>query len=400
MSKEKIKKDDVFKGITGFNYPEYLWPKFYFTVPYALFQQKERETVQALEVISVKIAADAIEELLTEKGFSRPAIYSILTAGMDVPEEAVLLGKYGEGGSAFASFPKTDIYGHAGEVYSLKIAGERTMLIMKGRAHPYEWSKDPYGDMVVAHPLQVMKEISRRQRTDDGEDPIFILTYLTGVREGQNMRPGDLGVILDDTPGDNDSHPGQGPRAILDEFFGERFQPKDNRASTITLAESFVQFAESKDIKIFPVAAIGTPGTTEFQSSLEATLYDDAFQKALEEGNFGQTVRKIAKEDDAAQLFCMGVTEELATLRQTLSSKDNKEPKEADFKVMALGLATDAVGGAQSTEINHGEVVTAAFVQGKMYRDLIMEFVNSPKLASMIKMKESMPDYSIRTRFN
>lgn len=380
-----------FQKISGHNFQEGDWPPLSFDVPYSLVADKERQIVQTLEVMSITAAADAIEMLLQEKGLSSPAIYSILTAGMDVPAGATLLGRYGEQDTAFASFPKTDIYGHAGEVFALETEPGQTMLILKGRAHPYEWDKDPYGDMVVAHPLQVLKEMARRSRAASGLDPVFILTYLTGVRDGLTMVPGDLGVIFDDSPFDTGSHPGHGPRAILDKFAGERFQPKDGRASTMDVARLFIDFARGQNIALFPAAAVGTPGATEYQSSMEATLFDQAFAAALAEGNFGRAVREVANDEQAALLFCMGVTEELATMRQTHGG-------ERGFKVLALGLATDAVGGAQSTEINHQEVVEAAFARGEMYRNLIVDFINSQEFAHLIAAENPLADHSIKKK--
>jgi hypothetical protein len=143
---------------------------------------------------------------------------------------------------------------------------------------------------------------------------------------------------------------------------------------------------------LYPAATVGTPGTTEFQSSVEAGLFDEAFQSALENGNFGQVVEEIfADKNLASLLFCMGVSAELATLRQVF-------PEEDDFQVLALALATDVVGGEQSKEINHNEVVATALSRGSEYRDLIMAFINSPEFYPLTQLDNSTLDHSVQTK--
>lgn len=362
--------------------------------PYAVAQHEARLRMQGAEILGINAAADGIEELLEEKEFSLPSVYSIFTAGFDVPENSVLIGKYGEKNTPFESFPPTDIHGHAGQVYIAPVGEKQdeTMLILKGRAHPYEWSKDPYGDMVVAHPFQVFKELARRQRASLGVDPTFIFTYLTGVQEGSKMKPGDLGIILDDSPADNDTHPGHGPRALLDEYVGGRFQPKAGRASNKDLARYFSDHV-SKTVKPYPVAAVGTPGTTEFQSDMEAQIFKEAFKKAVEEGNFSTSARSISgrRSKKAALLYCMGVTAELAAMRQTFL-------KEQDFRVLALGLATDAVGGKESETIDHNQVVEKALQVAGRHRDSIMSFVNTNAFIELSEPNAAFPNHSIEAK--
>ena len=200
------KQIEKFEEITGYSYEERFLGQPGFDAYPAMVADRERTSMQAIEVITITTAADAIEQLLLEKGFNRPTVYSILTAGMNVPEGATKLGEYCKPGSAFASFMPTDIEGHSGDVHALKKENGETVLFFKGRPHPYELDQDPYGHMKMAHMFQVMKELARRQRAD-GIDPVFIFTYLTGVREGSAMNPGDLAANIDDTPADKYTQP-------------------------------------------------------------------------------------------------------------------------------------------------------------------------------------------------
>ena len=342
-------------------------------------KEKLRERSQMEEVMSVMREADAIENLHRKHGIPLPKVYNLFTAGFNKPDEAVIMGVYGD--KTFKKFPKPDIYGHDGTVSQ---KGE--LLFLNGRAHPNEHAGDEYAAMVVAHPLQVLKELARRQRAQ-GVDPLFILTYLTGVREGQAMKPGDLGLIIDDAELTNIVHPGHGPRSILDQYFGAHFQPKAGRNKEE--AKTFADFAKKYGYKdIFPVAGVGTPGTTEYQGYLEIGLLDTAFEKAKE--NLGILAEQIFGEkgkEKLSLLFGMGITSELATLRQTL-------PGEDDFRVLAFGLATDLVGGAQSLVIDHKEVVAAAFANGEKHRDMLLKYGESDA-----KMSLSIKDFSIRKKF-
>lgn len=344
-----------------------------------LHKEKLRERMQMEEVMSVMKEADAIENLHKKHGILLPKVYNLFTAGFNRPEQAVILGVYGD--NTFKKFPKPDIYGHEGTV-----SEDGSLLFLNGRAHPNEHAGDEYAAMVVAHPLQVLKELARRQRTQ-GVDPLFILTYLTGVREGHAMEPGDLGLIIDDAELTNIVHPGHGPRSILDQYFGAHFQPKAGRNQEE--AKTFAEFAKEYGYKnVFPVAAVGTPGTTEYQSYFEIGLLDSAFEKAKE--NLGMLAEKIFGEkgkDKLSLLFGMGITSELATLRQTL-------PGEEDFRVLPFGLATDLVGGAQSLVIDHNEVVAAAFANGEKHRDMLLKYGRSDA-----KMSLQTKDFSIKAKF-
>lgn len=342
--------------------------------------EKLRERSQMEEVMSVMREADAIENLHKKYGIPLPKVYNLYTAGFNKPDEAVILGVYGD--KAFKKFPKPDIYGHDGTV-----SNDGDLLFLNGRAHPNEHVGDAYAAMIVAHPLQVLKELARRQRAQ-GVDPLFILTYLTGVREGGKMKPGDLGLIIDDAELTNIVHPGHGPRSILDQYFGSHFQPKAGRNKVE--AKTFADFAKEYGYKnIFPVAGVGTPGTTEYQGYLEIGLLDVAFAKAKDD-NLGILAEQIfgqGGKEKLSLLFGMGITSELATLRQTL-------PGEDDFRVLAFGLATDLVGGDQSLVIDHNAVVEAAFASGEQHRNMLLKYGRSDA-----KMSLAVKDFSIKAKF-
>ena len=341
--------------------------------------EKLRERSQMEEVTSVMAEADAIENLHKKYGMPLPKVYNLFTAGFNRPDEAVIMGVYGD--KTFKKFPKPDIYGHDGTV-----SKDGDLLFLNGRAHPNEYAGDEYAAIVVAHPLQVLKELTRRQRAQ-GVDPLFILTYLTGVREGHAMKPGDLGLIIDDAELTNIVHPGHGPRSILDQYFGAHFQPKAGRNKEE--AKTFVDFTKEYGYKnVFPVVGVGTPGTTEYQGYLEIGLLDTAFEKAKENLQIlAEQIFGPKGKEKLSLLFGMGITSELATLRQTL-------PGEDDFRVLAFGLATDLVGGNQSLVIDHNTVVEAAFVSGKEHRDMLLKYGRSDA-----KMTLTTKDFSIKAKF-
>ncbi len=341
--------------------------------------EKLRERSQMEEVMSVMREADAIENLHKKYGMPLPKVYNLFTAGFNKPDEAVIIGTYGD--KTFKKFPKPDIYGHDGTV-----SEEGDLLFLNGRAHPNEHVGDEYAAMVVSHPLQVLKELARRQRAQ-GVDPLFILTYLTGVREGHPMKPGDLGLIIDDAELTNIVHPGYGPRSILDQYFGAHFQPKAGRNKVE--AKTFADFAEEYGYKnVFPVTGVGTPGTTEYQGYLEVGLLDSAFEKAKENLEIlAEQIFGPKGKEKLSLLYGMGITSELATLRQTL-------PGEEDFRVLAFGLATDSVGGSQSLVIDHNAVVEAAFASGEQHRDMLLKYGRSDA-----KMSLPVKDFSIKAKF-
>lgn len=344
--------------------------------------QRRRTERQMLEVASVLTDADNVEARYGQLGLPLPRVINLFTAGFDKPDGTQQVGVCGD--AVFAGFPSPDIYGHAGTISALN-----DTTYINGRAHPNEWAGEEDGAMIVAHPLQVWKEIARRQRAR-GIEPLFVLTYLVGVREGHALKPGDVGLIIDDAELTNVNHPGHGARGILDDFFGPHFQPKAGRASHLQTAKAYADFARANGYdNMFPAAVCGTPGTTEYQSFLEVGLLDTAFEQARAE-QFGGIAEKTFGADRAAGLsllFGMGPTAELATLRQTF-------PGEEDFKVLALGLATDSVGGKQSLTIDHPAVVAKAFAAGAAHRDRLLQFEQTYSG----RLIQPLPDYSIRAK--
>lgn len=342
--------------------------------------EAKRSQRQMLEVASVLHGADAIETRYAQLGIPLPKVINLFTAGFSRPEEATVVGVCGD--EVFVNFPQPDIYGHEGTISAL---GDKTFS--NGRAHPNEWAGQEDAAMITAHPLQVWKEIARRQRAK-GIDPLFVFTYLTGVREGQALQPGDVGLILDDTELTNVVHPGHGARGILDEYFGPHFQPKAGRASNLDVAKQYADFANREGYgNIYPAAVCGTPGTTEYQSFLEVGLLDSAFAQ-VSGANLGEIARAtFGTQDGLSLLYGMGVTAELATMRQTFEG-------EPDFKVLALGLATDLVGGSQSLVVDHPAVVAAAFAAGEKHKQKLLQFEDqyNPRLVQPIR------DFSIRAK--
>lgn len=333
-----------------------------------VYLAEHRLVTQAAEITLISGDADGIEKLFKKKNLAMPSAYAIFTAGYELPENAILLGKYGEG--AFEGFPSPAIQGHAGEVYAVQDE-DKTIMILKGRAHPNEWTGETYGNMIVAHPLRVVQELIRRQRANEGVNPPVVLTYLTGVAEGYAMKPGDLGVIIDDAEGTNIVHPEHGAIELLEQYVGPHFQPKMGRASDAELAKTLQTVGGEQGVEIFPATAYGTPGTTEFQSWLEAAwgvlMFEQAKRMGL--GAYARSIFGMNGELKLSPLFDMGILFELATLRQTFFG-------EADIRKIAVGLATDGVGGPQSLTINHGEVVANALATGKRNSGLIMDLLH------------------------
>lgn len=342
--------------------------------------QEQRSQRQMLEVASVMYGANAIEAQYSKLGLPLPSVINLFTAGFNKPKNAVEVGVCGD--EVFTDFPQPDIYGHAGTISAV---GDKTFI--NGRAHPNEWTGQEDAAMITAHPLQVWKEIARRQRAK-GIDPLFVFTYLVGAREGHALKPGDVGLILDDTELTNVVHPGHGARGVLDEYFGPHFQPKAGRASNLEVAKLYVDFArENGYMNIFPAAVCGTPGTTEYQSFLEVGLLDQAFAEA-QVANLREIAQQIfVTSEHLSLLYGMGVTAELATMRQTLEG-------EPDFRVLALGLATDSVGGKQSLVVDHPSVVAAAFVAGEEHKNKLLQFEEgyNPHLI------QPMHDFSIQAK--
>lgn len=349
---------------------------------------EQRLLAQAAEVALIAGDATAVERLFKEKGLPLPSAYGILTTGYEVPKEAIQLGKFGEG--AFIGFPKPAAVGYAGEAYAVKI-GDKTAMFLQGRAHPNEWTGERFGNMIVTHPLRVIQELIRRQRVKDGSNPPVVLTYVTGVAVDHAMKSGDLGIIIDDAEGTNNMHPGQGAVELLDQYVGPHFQAKMGRASDKGLAQLFLTSANELEVTVCPAAAFGTPGTPEYQSHLDAAWGRVIFNKARDFGlnEYAQEIYGVNGPTMLSLLYDMGITFELATLRQTHSGEDN-------LRVLAIGLATDTVGGTESLTIDHGQVVAQALATGERNTNLIMHFLG--KAVNTPAPLQNTADFSLQTK--
>jgi hypothetical protein len=91
---------------------------------------------------------------------------------------------------------------------------------------------------------------------------------------------------------------------------------------------------------MYPAAACGTPGTTEYQSFLRSASWTRLLRKRAP-GILGIVAKQVfgdAGPEKAGRFFTTWeVTAELATMRQTFEGEE-------DFKVLALGLC-DRCGG-------------------------------------------------------
>ncbi len=345
------------------------------------YKVRERMNQQKKETASIIRDADAIEKYFLKRNMSLPLLYNLCTMGLTPPDETEKIGDYGKGN--FYGFVPPEIKGHEGTV-----SYNDGMLFFNGRAHPNEWAGVEMGPMIVSHQLNVIKELVRRQRTKDGVDPLIVLTYVTGVREDHPLKSGDLGLILDDTELTNIIHPGHGPRSHLDDKEGNHFQAKAGRSSNPEVAKAFLDYAKEVGYdRVFPAIAIGTPGTSEYQSFYEVALLDAGFDR-VKTGNLQHLVNKVYGEggiDKLSMLFDMGITSELATMRQRF-----KEEKE--FNYVAFGLGTDLVGGEQSLLIDHDAVFAAALKEGPFHRDHILEFARRFNT----KLPQKLPDFSMK----
>lgn len=345
------------------------------------YRVRERLNYQKKELASIVYDADAIEKYFIKKDVPLPLLYNLCTIGLTPPEQTKQIGEYGKG--IFYGFAPAEIKGHEGTV-----SYEDGMLFFNGRAHPNEWAGDEMGSMVVAHQLNVIKELIRRQRSKDGIDPLVVLTYVVGVREGHPMKPGDLALIMDDMEMTNINHPGHGARGLLNEKVAPHFQAKAGRANNQEVARAFVQYAkESGYQNLFPSVTVGTPGTTEYQSHMEVASLDNDFDR-VKNGTIQEDVMEVFGEEGMDKLsltFDMGITAELAVMRQ-------KFKEEKEFNFIAFGLGTDPVGGKKSRDIDHDQVHDMAVAEGPFHRGHIIEFAR--RFDSRLPKK--LPDYSIK----
>lgn len=345
--------------------------------------QKRGERMQELEKYSIVRDADAIENILAQHNLPPRKAFVYLTNGFQNPPFAYQIGTLGD--ATFRGFAATDAQGYSGAV-----TVDQDNMYFLGRQHPTELVDQPYASMVEAHPIQVLKDLARRQRANekDPQDPLFVFTYLTGVREGHSMQVGDMGLILDDTEMVQVAHPGMGRRAILDASTGIHFQAKSGRSVHLEEAKNLHDFSRQMEHPLFPVAVWGTPGAPEFQSRMEVGMFDAAYKEARAAGRLDVLAEKIFGEEGPKKLsalFDMGITAELAGMRLLL-------PDEAEFRRVALGIATDPVGGVYSDEVSHEQISAIAKKKASAHQQMLLGYINQydPHL------KEPMKDFSIK----
>lgn len=349
------------------------------------------KSIQITELYNINRTADRIEELFRRKNLPLPKVYALHTAGLPPPFKGDILGNYAED-QPFELLPPTDILGHEGLVKVSEISPGSTYLSFEGRAHPYEWQGSPAGMLIVARQLNIIKELIRRQR-EKGENPVVILSYLSGVMEGSPLKPGDLGVIIDDSNLGPTFHPGFGPHSVLEKFLGSRFQNKAGR-NNLTLAGEFCKLAQSKGIHAGSATIVGTPGETEYQSFFEMELAQASMRLAKKMGldDLAGAVYPRRKPADwmryiftrslrePSLLFGMGNTFELATMRQiqVRTNPENTENPyiESDIPVLPIALITDSVGKG-SQKVSHEKIVAEAFATASRNAELLKDFVHA-----------------------
>ncbi len=355
-------------------------------MPVILTQQ--RLEAQAAEIGLICYDANKIEALYREKGVLLPRAYSVFTVGVNPPADALEIGTLGEG--TFDGFLPPEAYGHSGKVYEAD-----GVMIISGRAHPTERIGDKWHNMVLAHELRVIKELVRRQRADLGINPPIVLTYVTGAAES-TMGSGRIGIVVDDSEFTNIAHPGHGPIGLIEEWSGAHFEPKMGRSGNKNVMTSMVAYANEHSLNLQPVVTNGTPGATEYQSAMEFALLEGAFEKVLSNPAIVDYIQDVFGGDamsKLALLFNMGVTFELATVRQ-------KFKHEAEPAFIALNLTTDLVGGPQSFVIDHDAVVNEALSHGEENGRFIMAFLRQICQQTEYAQFRDRVDYSIRTRLN
>jgi len=356
-----------------------------------LLVARERARVQALEILNISQDADDLEGLFREKNLPLPSAYAVFTTGHVPGENAIKLGTLGE--NIFQNFPSPETKGHQGEVYALPFADGLSMLGFFGRAHPNEYFGHPYGAIIVAHQLRVVKELIRRERADLGIDPPVFLSYLAGAAEGHALHIGRTGLILSDTEKTNVLHPGHGPAVLLDEFLGTHFQGKFESTSDETLGRIFVDKIHENGLVIQPVAVAGTPGTTEFQNPEETLEWKKTVEMGREyaTGRYAETIFGQGSRHFLTAAFGMGITFEQATLRQRFL------PEEIPVKKIGMLIITDIVGIKGSKDVAHQSNIEAAVRSAPLYQTPLLqalsEYVNTSEF-NIGKQK----DYSIRAK--
>jgi hypothetical protein len=358
--------DDFVHAVTGNDVP--VDPDMFHAIHIELNAGRQRElnnAAQIQELFLIKTSADRIEDEFKRKNLPLPTVFTYYTAGFTAPLDATPIAAYGQG--PLEHFQPADIGGHLGLASALRLDAKHSAMLFMGRAHPYAGVGQKFAELTYARPFNVIKELMRRQR-ENGKQSVAIFTYLTGVDETSPLTPGDLGIIIDHTElagGRAGLSAGAGPRNILDSFIGERFQPKLNRASDSKLAKQFYDIAAKKGIHVGTATAIGTPGTTSYQSHIDRGLALSAFNTVKDDLN-AMTQQIVIGAQPVSLFYDMALSFEIDVIRQTIARNDTDGKNhyvEQDFPALFLALPTDIVGSG-SADVDHAAVVVEAFRHG------------------------------------
>lgn len=346
---------------------------------------QERALTQAIEVLNISLGADAIEAHFQENNLPFPSWYAVLTGGFDPPKDrSKVIGYCGQG--VFSGLFQSGIKGQGGEVILTDLGQKKSLMTWKFRTHPY----DSYDSMASAHNARIVKELIRRGNTR-GRYGGVITAYLSGIDfQTESLNPGDLGVLIDDSAWSR-THPGFGPREIINDYDGPQFGAKAGRSSHPDLVREFLNICRRESLSIAPAAMVSTPGDTEYQSVVERALIKIGFDAAKNMELLDQIVRPLFGgnwQDKLALLFGMGPTDELAVFRSTF--KD-----EPQIPVLALGLATDEVGSGQSLTVDHDAIFAKAIQAAPKYVPSIFELAAH---FSQGEPYQSSQDFTIRTK--
>lgn len=345
----------------------------------------ERLLTQSREILSISLEADAIEAHFQENSLPLPSWYAILTGGFDPPQNrSQVIGHCGQGD--FSGLYQSGIKGQGGEVILTDLGKNQSLMTWKFRTHPY----DLFDPMASAHNARVVKELIRRGNTE-GRYGGVITAYLCGVDfKTDSLNSGDLGVLLDDSAWSR-THPGLGPREIINDYDGPQFGAKAGRSSHPDLVREFIEICRRENLSIAPAAMVSTPGDTEYQSGIERALLEIGFEAALKMELLDKIVRPLfggGWREQIALLFGMGPTDELAVFRSTF--KD-----ESQIPVLALGLATDEVGSRQSLRVDHDAIFAKAMQEAPKYIPSIFELAAH---FSQGEPYQRFPDFTIKTK--
>ncbi len=372
----------------------------------ANFQDEIKTAAQLQELHLVRETADLIEADFNNRGIALPNVFVVYTAGFEAPNDATEIAPYGTG--PLQNLLHADIGGHMGVAGALKIDNTHTAMIFNGRAHAYSGVGDKFGEMLYGRPLNVIKELMRRQR-ERGKQCAVILTYLTGADETTELQKGDIGVAVSYTEragGRGVLAAGAGPHDIWDKVEGIRFQPKLRRGSDTVLAKKLKWFADIFAIKVGAVAAVGTADTPKFQDPMDQADGQVLFERARAKLDT-LAVETLGEGSKASLLFDMAVAFDVNMLRmlQLREQLDGHEKYgEQEFPLLILGLPTDIVG-VESEDVGHDAVVEEAKKHGgdngELVRALIEEISKTIDQTHPLAIPPSwvFPKFSIRGQF-